>query len=258
MPIRSFDISTPGEARITLRIIVIQAGNRNIMNPTFVRLGLPWLIFGSAMFTLYWTIWHGEIAVSIPPTEIFAQHSLQAQPAGRSDALIGKDPHATFQTSGQPISGTTVARPSAPVKSRERQTPAPRLPMTDDSEKFTAEQDPYLIASHVHTALQDPDPNKRFRALQESEARGIAVPAHILQQLATSDRDGPVRILAMTKFAQGAEIDPAMVRAVAEAGLRDGDETVNAYARDMLEQLDRASRSNDETPQLLPGDPTVD
>ena len=62
----------------------------------------------------------------------------------------------------------------------------------------------------------------------------------------------------MTQFAQDPEIDLAMVKAVAEAGLRDSDLTVNAHARAMLEQLDRASRSNDEAPQFLPGDPVVE
>ncbi len=229
------------------------------MNPTFVRFGLPWLIFGSAISALYWTIWHGEIAVSIPPTEIFAKHSLQAQPAGRSDAIpIGIAHRATFPTSSHPVSGPAVKPPSAPAQGREQLTRARRAGGTGDFEKFTAEQDPHTIASHIHLALQDPDPNNRFRALQESEEQAITVPAHILQQIATSDRDGPVRILAMTKFAQASEMDPAMVKAVAEAGLRDSDLTVNAYARDMLEQLDRASRFNEEAPQLLPGDPTVE
>ena len=229
------------------------------MNRMLVRFGLPWLIFGSAIYALYWTVLHGESAVSITPTEGPPKHSSHTQRAGRSDTiLISPIHHAGFQTRSQPNSGTAVKSTGVPVTAAEQHPLAPVPRRVDAPDKSTAEQDSQGIASDIHVALQDPDPTSRYRALQESGARGVIVPAHILQQMATSDRDAPVRILAMTMFAQDPEVDLAMVKAVAEAGLRDSDVTVNAHARDMLEQLDRASRSNDEAPQLLPGDPTVE
>lgn len=229
------------------------------MNRIFARFGLPWLVFGSAVYALYWTVWHGESAVSFTPTEDFAQQSPETRPPGQSaTVLTSKINHAAFQTSSQPVSGQAVTPAIAPVTGYERQMLTPVPHSVDVPEKSTAEQDPRMIAGNIHLALQDPDPSSRYRALAESGAQGVTVPAHTLQQMATSDRDSSVRILAMTQFAQDPEIDLAMVKAVAEAGLRDSDLTVNAHARAMLEQLDRASRSNDEAPQFLPGDPVVE
>lgn len=228
------------------------------MNRMFIRFGLPWLIFGSAIFALYWTIWHGESAVSYTPTADFAQHSSKTQPARHASAIrTSKDNRAQFATSNQPISSEAATPINAPVTGHAQQTPAPVPRRVDLPEKSTAEQNPQTIETNLHQALQDVDPRIRYHALAQSDAQGMAASAHTLQQLATSDRDPAVRVLAMTKFSQDPAIDPAMVRAVAEAGLRDSDATVRAHAREMLEQLDQASRSNDEPPQLLSDDATV-
>ncbi len=113
---------------------------------------------------------------------------------------------------------------------------------------------PPMTEATIQQALHDVDPKIRYHALAESDAQGIALPAPTLQQMATSDRDPTVRVMAMIKFSQDPSIDPAMVRAVAEAGLRDGNTTVSDHARDMLMLLDQAARSNDEFTQLQPED----
>ena len=115
-------------------------------------------------------------------------------------------------------------------------------------------QDPQIVANNIHAALQDRDPNVRYRALAESSSQGVSVPSQTLRQMAMSDNDSAVRILAMSLFAQDPEMNVGEIKAMAEAGLRDGDVTVNAHARELLEQIENAARSNDEAPQPLPPD----
>ena len=228
------------------------------MNPMFVRFGLPWLIFGSAVFALHWNIWHDESEASFTPTEDSVKHVSRAQSIGRSHNLsIDKSHHVAVQSNSQPVSSSPVTSINTAVAAPKQLTLAPVLPNVGMPERVTTNQAPLIGANNIYFALQDADPNSRYQALQESDAQGIVVSAHVLHQMATSDRDSRVRIMAMTKFAQDAEMDPSMVRAVAEAGLRDGDAMVSAHARDMLEQLDSESRSNDEVQPSLPPDEVV-
>lgn len=228
------------------------------MNAMFVRFGLPWLIFGSALYALYWTISNGESALSYTPAERSAKHSSEARPARHSAATsTTKTNHTAIQTSGQLVPDKSITPTAAPATRHEQRTLTP-IPRNFELKRKVTTQDPQTNESNIHAALQDVDPSIRYHALAESDAQGIHLPAHTLQQMATSDRASPVRILAMTKFAQDPEIEPALVKAVVEAGLRDRDVVVNAHAHAMLEQLDRASRSNDDAPQLLPDDPTVE
>jgi hypothetical protein len=131
-------------------------------------------------------------------------------------------------------------------------------PSVDFARQLAADQEPRSLINNLQFALHDHDPVVRYRTLADSEALGVTLPAQTLQQMATGDRDVTVRILAMTKFAQDPEVDLATVKAVVEVGLHDSDGTINAHARALLEQLDRASRSDHELTEILPGDPPVE
>ena len=147
-----------------------------------------------------------------------------------------------------------VTSSSARATTHEQQTPASAPHSVQVPKKSTAAPAPQSNETNIQQALQDVDPRIRYHALAESDAQGIAVPAPTLQQMATSDRDPTVRVMAMIKFSQDPAIHPAMVRAVAEVGLRDSNAAVSEHAREMLEMLNQAARSNDEPPQLLPED----
>jgi hypothetical protein len=227
-------------------------GNHNIMDRLFVRFGLPWLIFGSAIFALYWTICHGESELSIDPPQDFVQHTSEPRPARTSIIEHHGERERPLASMGQPsmLADVTAATDTSVIQRRQR---------TPETEQRVAPTSPAAYApptteATIQQALQDVDPRIRYHALAESEAQGVAVPAPTLQQMATSDRDPGVRVMAMIKFSQDPSVDPAMVRAVAEAGLRAGNAAVSDHARDMLVMLDQAARSNDEIPELQPED----
>jgi hypothetical protein len=230
-------------------------GNHNIMDRLFVRFGLPWLIFGSAIFALYWTIWHGDSALSVTPPADFVQRSSQSQPAKHSvNVLAGETARAPSRASNSSIATNATPSIGASVTMREQPQPVSAPVAVEVVEKSPAAYAPPTTEATIQQALHDVDPKIRYHALAESEAQGIAVPAPTLQQMATSDRDPGVRVMAMIKFSQDPSVDPAMVRAVAEAGLRAGNAAVSDHARDMLVMLDQAARSNDEIPELQPED----
>jgi hypothetical protein len=255
MAVAPFDISTRLKSQLNLCAIVTRTRNRNIMNPLFVRFGLPWLIFGSAIFALYWTIWHGDGAQTTTPPVDLIKHSAETQPVRNSiDVLNSKTDRAPSHTSSLPNATEPAPTSGASAAKREQPMPAPPTSAVESVAKAAATRASQSSETNIQQALQDVDPRIRYHALAESDAQGIAVPAPTLQQMATSDRDPTVRVMAMIKFSQDPSIHPAMVRAVAEAGLRDGNAAVSAHAREMLALLDQAARSNDEVLQLLPED----
>jgi hypothetical protein len=220
------------------------------MNPIFIRFGLPWLIFGSAVFALYWAIFQGENAIVYEPAMTAARQITPVPPAKRATDMLATKTDSTSFTAGRSPGASEATSETPP----ERRIPAITPNVAEASKPPPAAKAELTTETNIQQALQDVDPKIRYHALAESEAQGIAVPAHMLQQLATSDGDPTIRVLAMTKYSQDSTIDPALVRAVAEAGLRDRDASVSAHASEMLEQLNQASGFNDETPQLLPQD----
>lgn len=206
------------------------------MNRLFVRFGLPWLICGSVVYALYWVVLYGESISTMTPSASFTKQTSNTQETVRPTAI-----HLT-EYRNRVGAGGAVAHKQPPHV-------APLQIATRAAKKYVALPQPTLADPLM--GLQDVNPNNRIKALAESDAQGLTIPAHTLQQLATSDRDPAVRILAMTKYAQDPLVNPAMVRATVEAGVRDGDPTVSAQARELLEQLEQAARSNEEMPQLL-------
>ena len=214
------------------------------MKQLFVRFGLPWLIFGSAIYALYWNVLYGESAAT---TTIVAPRTFELSPSGRPYARSASAEETVaistnIEVSNLPVTTKVVAPVTAPPPS------APPLTTVGSP---TSE-------SNILLALKDPDPKIRYRALADSDAQGTALPAHVVQQLATSDRDPLVRILAMNKFSQDPEVEPAWVKSVAEAAFRDPDSAISAHARELLEQLNQASRANEEMAQLMPDDAPVE
>lgn len=202
------------------------------MHPLFVRFVLPSLIFGSAQYALFWNVLNSEGANSILPATSVAPPSAISRAIDYSDLIQ----HSEFKQAGRQV----VADPSPA-------TPHLRIISSNTVQPIAApSQTPDVLSG-----LQDADPSIRIHALRESEAQGIAIPTYLLQQIATVDRDANVRMLALTKYAQDGSIDPAMVRSAAEVGLRDGDPTVSTHAREILEQLNQAIRSNEELPEVL-------
>jgi hypothetical protein len=211
------------------------------MKQLFVRFGLPWMIFSSAIYALYWNVLYGETSTSIVKV---APRTFDAPPSGH--------PYAIKTNIEKPIGvSTNIEVSNAPV------TTNVVAPVASPPPPITTVGSP-TSESNILLALKDADPNTRYRALAESDTQGIALPAHVVQQLATSDRDPLVRILAMNKFSQYPEVEPALVKSVAEAALRDTDSTISAHAREMLEQLNQASRANEENAQLVPDDAPVE
>ena len=202
------------------------------MHPLFVRFVLPSLIFGSAQYALFWNVLNSDGANSILPATSVAPPSAFTRATDYSDLIQ----HSEFKQAGRKV----VADPSPA-------TPHLRIIPSNAVRPIAAPSQP----SDVLSGLQDADPSIRIHALRESEAQGIAIPTYLLQQIATVDRDANVRMLALTKYAQDGSIDPAVARSAAEAGLRDGDSTVSAHAREILEQLNQAIRSNEEMPEVL-------
>lgn len=215
------------------------------MNPLFVRFALPWLIFGSAFYALCWNVLYGERAYSNTPIARVAPPSVQSPANNTSIAAErnGLEPGRREVV----VSAATNASPTKP----EHQAILSNVPAAPTSQLLPNSPD-------VISGLQNADPNVRLQALAESDAQGLAIPAHTLQQMATTDRDPAVRIQAMTKYSQDPAIDPALVMAAAEAGLRDGDAAVSAHAREILEQLNQATRSNYELPTVPPEDAPVE
>lgn len=220
------------------------------MKQLLVRFALPWLIFGSAIYALYWNVLYGESASLTAKT---APRIFDVQPKSPRDPIqVGME--KSVPTS---LRNTDVARPSvaaipiAPVN----------LPAPTTNQATAIKIAPSILPnseSNILFALKNSDPNVRYRALAESDAQGLALPAHELQQLASSDRDPRVRIVAMDKFSQDPDVAPALVRSVAEAALRDSDSAISAHAREMLEQLNQASRANEEIAQMMPDDPPLE
>jgi hypothetical protein len=206
------------------------------MDQLLVRFGLPWIIFSSALYALYWVVVYGESVSRIAPSA-----SVAIQTSNAPEAVAPTAIHSTGHRNR--------AIPAGPLTSNPPPDPAPVQAPTSAREKYVVPPQP--TRADPLTGLQDADPNNRFNALTEIDAQGLTIPAHTLQQLATSDPDPSVRILAMTKYAQDPLVDPAMVRAAVEVGVRDSDATVRAQARDLLLQLEQSVRSNDELPQLL-------
>jgi hypothetical protein len=202
------------------------------MKPLFVRFGLPWLIFGASIYALCWNILYGERAYSLDVAPRIAARSFNA-PAVISSA------HEETKLA----SAVAIVKNEAPVppENAHPQIAQSTAPMKTVRAAQSHPTDP-------RTDLQNADPGVRFDALAELDAQGITVPSDTLQQLATMDRDPSVRVLALTKYAQDPSVDPAMIRAAAEANTRDADPSVNANAHEILEQLSQATRSNDEMP----------
>ena len=227
------------------------------MNPLLVRFGLPWLIFGSAVFALYWAIFHGESMAYFEPIAEISRPSSSTQPAIRTHTIPTRPRQSRAEEVAEQHTTGLLPTPShIAAEIPTQKLPLPVTPRVDASgldatAKSLPEQAP-ILAGNIQAALQDPNPMQRLRALQESDAQGIPVPSHELRQMAMSDRDVQVRLMAMTKFSQDPEVDPSSVKAVAEAGARDGDPSIQAYARDLLEQLSQASRFNDEATQVIP------
>lgn len=215
------------------------------MNPLFVRFGLPWLIFGSALYALYWNVLNGERAYSTTPIARVEPSTVHSRVANTSIVAARNESRPMRQKIV--VSAAINSQPMEP----ERQSTVSNVPTP-------AAIQPPLAAPDVMSSLQDPDPSVRLQALAESEAQGIVVPVHTLQQMATTDRDAAVRIQAMTKYAQDPSVHPALVMAAAEAGLRDGDAMVRAHAQEILEQMNQATRSNDELPAWVPNDAPVE
>ena len=186
------------------------------MKPFFVRFGLPWLIFGSAIYALCWNILYGERAFSPDSKPTLAVGSISPL------AVLGSTSERTKH----------VIAPSL-VESRME------IPLTGTTEKIAVQ--PLAQENFLSTGLSADQ-----KTLSEMDAQGIIAPPETLQQMATTDRDPAVRALALTKYAQDPSIDPAMVKSAAEASLNDADPTVSANAREILEQVNQATRSNDE------------
>ena len=216
------------------------------MNPLFVRFGLPWLIFGSAIFALYWAIFCSEGMAYFDPVVEISRQASSARSSIGANVIPSKPRQARTEQVAERSTGDVASTTLTLMARKATQD----LPPTATS-KIVASDTPPISADNIRTSLQDTSPANRLRALKESDEQGLPVPAHDLQQMAMSDRDAQVRRLAMTKFAQDPEADPSMVRVVAEAALRDGDAAIQAHARDMLEQLTQASRFNDEAPHII-------
>ncbi|MEO6022766.1 MAG: hypothetical protein ABIP64_06570 [Burkholderiales bacterium] len=92
-------------------------------------------------------------------------------------------------------------------------------------------------------ALQSRDPHERLRALSASFSQQVPLPAYRLHQLANTDADPHMRLLAMTAFARDPNADPSMLIAMSSVALRDSDAAIKALAKDLLNRLDRATRS---------------
>lgn len=220
------------------------------MKQLFVRFGLPWLIFGSAIYALYWNVLYGESAMS---TAKVAPRIFDVQPSNppRTIKVGAEKSNTRLLRTADVASAPTSPIPVAPVEGSTQASTQVSAPQTATSITPTSE-------SNILFALKNSDSNIRYRALADSDAQGIALPAHELQQLASSDRDPLVRILAMNKFSQDPDVEPALVRSVAEAALRDSDSAISAHAREMLEQLNQASRANEEIAQMMPEDTPVE
>lgn len=202
------------------------------MHPLFVRFVLPPLIFGSAQYALFWNVLNSEDASSISPAASVVPPSAISRATDYSNLIQ----HSEFKQAGRQVAADpSPATPHLRIIPSNAVRPIAAPSRTPD----------------VLSGLQDADPSVRIHALRESEAQGITIPTYLLQQIATVDRDANVRMLALIKYAQDGSIDPAMVRSAAEAGLRDGDPTVSTHAREILEQLNQATRSNDEMPEVL-------
>ena len=114
----------------------------------------------------------------------------------------------------------------------------------------TSQSNIQVVTAEVTQELQDRDPRVRYRALATGSEHQLMLPVYALQQMASTDTDAAVRLLAMNLFAQHAEANPSIVRATAEVALKDGDVSVQAQAKDILDQLSAAARSNEELDQL--------
>lgn len=216
------------------------------MRQLFFRFGLPWLIFSSAIYALYWNVLYGESAIS---TATVAPRAFDAPPRARPFAIkvnAEKSVAVAPRNIGIPSALTVAPVDAPPPASTQAGAPQIALNAAPNSE------------SNILFALKNSDPDIRYRALADSDAQGLALPAHELQQLASSDPDARVRILAMNKFSQDPDVEPALVKSVAEAALHDTDSTISAHAREMLEQLNQASRANEEMAQLTPEDAPVE
>jgi hypothetical protein len=217
------------------------------MKQLFFRFGLPWLIFGSAIFALCWNVLYGESAIS------------SAKVAPRIFDVQPRNPPPTIKV------GTEKSNIASPRNTEVPRAPTPLIPIEVSAQAPTQVSAPQTAMSvspnsesNILLALKNSDSNIRYRALADSDAQGIVLPAHELQQLASSDRDPLVRILAMNKFSQDPDVEPALVKSVAEAALRDADSAISAHAREMLEQLNQASRANEEIAQMMPEDTPVE
>lgn len=215
------------------------------MTPLFLRFGLPWLIFCSALYAFYWNVLYGERAYSNTPIARVASPSVQPVVINTSEVAKRNEP----EQSRREVVAAAALNPSP--SRLEHQA-------TLNNTSSVAAMQPQLNSPDLMSELQSADPNVRLQALTESDAQGVVIPSHTLQQMATSDRDSAVRIEALTKYSQDPTIEPAMVMAAAEAALRDGNAALSARAREILEQMNQAIRSNDELPAVAPGDAPVE
>jgi hypothetical protein len=92
---------------------------------------------------------------------------------------------------------------------------------------------------------RETDDGVRERLLSAAVSRGVAIPADLLVDLATTDRSEQIRWMALNALAQDAAVRP-----VAEAALNDPSPSVRERARDILNELENASRHSD-----VPGRP---
>ena len=195
------------------------------MKPLFLRFGLPWLIFGTAIYALCWNILYGERAYSPDSKPTLAARSISPSAALGSTSALTK--HVSAPSVANNVSAPSLAESRIEIS------------LTSTTEKIAAQPRGEEANSSNRSSTD-------LKTLSEMDEQGIAMPPEALQQMATTDRDPAVRALALTKYAQDPSIDPAVVKSAAEASLNDADPTVSANAREILEQVDQATRSNDE------------
>lgn len=215
------------------------------MKILFVRFGLPWLIFGSALYALVWNVRFGEHG--------YVDRSTPAASARTVDVPIANDAPKIVRDVVKPQSVVLATNATVAVSISDSQPANEPLPTLNPPRAL-----PQTHSTDQAAGLQDADPAVRFHTLNDMEAQGIALPAHTWQQMATTDRDPAIRALALTKYAQDSSVDPAMAKAAAQVGLQDIDPAVSAQAAQILEQLDQATRSNDELPAPMPDDGPVE
>jgi len=102
----------------------------------------------------------------------------------------------------------------------------------------------------VMQALRDQNEKVRYRALYKAVDAGLALPADSLQTLLHSDSSPVVRFLALNAIAEQSHADSHNVKAIAEFALNDPSPHVQEQAREILSQVETASRLPDHNQPL--------